>query len=115
MRDAIDGVDKPYEGPSAYVHPCSSCSVMSTIIRGSVANHCSVCLFGGGVCTIGLRRLQLMTIRFAALERKGRQVLRSALNGGGFNFNALLWHLGSLLRDKGLWTIGYHAYTGTIR
>ena len=58
--------------------------------------------------------LQLMTMRFAALERKrAAGFARISIESvGGFKFNALLWHFGfASLKDKGLWTIGYHAYT----
>ena len=58
-----------------------------------------------------------MTMRFAALERKGAAGFASVSIewAGGFDFNALLWHWGfASLKDKGLWTIGYHAYTATI-
>ena len=59
-----------------------------------------------------------MTMRFAALERKKGQVLHaSALNGRVASLSLMRYAAFGFasLKDKGLWTIGYHAYTGTIR
>ena len=91
---------------------------MSTIIRGSVRKPLfSLFIWRGGFVLL-VYALQLMTMRFAALERKrAAGFARISIESvDGFKFNALLWHFGfASLKDKGLWTIGYHAYTGTIR
>ena len=78
---------------------------MSTIIRGSVRKPLfSLFIWRGGFVLL-VYALQLMTMRFAALERKrAAGFARISIESvGGFKFNALLWHFGfASLKDKGL-------------